>query len=79
MLRCIWLFFQSGLRCEKCRVRRARVGFQEVHGAKKKNEPNEQKSDRSEKGGGNCYFSFRLGVQKVVFFMEKALAFFDYI
>ena len=40
---------------------------------RKKNEPNEQGSDRSEQSEVKGSFSFRLGVQKVVFRMQNAM------
>ena len=40
---------------------------------RKKNEPNEQRSDTSEQSEVNGPFPLRLGVQKVVFLMEKAM------
>ena len=40
---------------------------------RKKNEPNEQRSDRREQSEANGPISLRLGVKKVVFLMEKAM------
>ena len=40
---------------------------------RKKNEPNEQESDRSEQSEVNGSFSLRLGVKKVVFLMQNVM------
>ena len=40
---------------------------------RKKTEPNEQESDRSEQSEVNGSFPLRLGVQKVVFLMQNAM------
>ena len=46
-----------------------------VHGDMegKKTEPDEQRSDRSEQSEVNGSFPIRLGLQKVVFWMQNAL------